>query len=1186
MYGAYLNGVEYINCSYNQVLSIGRPFNYTTPYGIYIANSGVNLVVNANTINNLSGGYGIYVTTTIGSPFQRNVISNNMIQIGELTNTTYGIYLTSVGQFAVAHNAVNVTSGSATATCIYLSSTNGATYNTVDVINNISSNQNQGYVIYLNDGGASVTSNILQPVNWKIDNNCYYGLATYPYRSNNFISGTLQNYQTATAIGLDSFSLVMNPVFVSSTNLRTTALPLNNVGRINTWVTTDIDGQLRGAMPDIGVNEFNPPLNDAGVVGFVLPKAPQDTGYTDVRVLIRNFGAGAITSTDVTYTDGVTTHTTTYTGNLPSNGLDTVTFNQTSGAGATNQQYHYMGNSLVFKAYTSNPNVSTDAEPLNDTLRLNVCRALSGVYTINPVGSGLTNFTSFTAAIAALNCGGVLGPVEFNVASGTYTEQIDLGIIPGASAANWIKFKSATQNRNDVILTFAPTTAITNYTVAYSGTNYVYFEYLTIRNTSATFGRVLSFGISGSRYASNNGIRECNIVGAVVTTTADANSLIFAAGGTHVQNIAISKCSLQNGSSAINFGGQNVINQYSDGLVIDSNTITGTYYYGIMLASRSNTKIRNNNILMGTAANYGIYITSGSNAMEISRNTVNTPLGYALYISTFNYYGELFSGRVFNNSFVVSSSATSGIYCTNVSNIRIYNNSVNIQSTSTTLTQGGLYISGSSGAAPVVNASQIYVYNNAIFSATLPALSLGNAAAISALVFNDHNVYSNTGTVLVYINGSSIASANFATVKGAINGLNDQNSYYTPAIGFTSNVNLTPLATNSSTWVLNGRGYHDFGLNSDIAGNFRSEAVSTGAPDIGAYEFTPVAAPPVSTVVGTIGYGNTQYFISFGDTIGSLTWGYSGTLPTSVNMAFYPGTLISNRATSPNNNVNIDTAAHLMDAYWRVSQNGGSNFYYDVRLRYKPFQLGTVPSETDLRFADRQVNTYHSWWRNNNFSTILDTVNNIIGMNFISDTSTYTGTTDISSPLPVKLNSLRATKSGLDGVLNWSTASERNSSVFIVERSFNRSNFTAVGRVAAAGNSSTTHRYDFIDAQVGRTAKNQTVFYRLKMVDLDGKFEYSPVVSVSFSERPTTGIVAYPNPFSSEVSINITAEVSSTAVVTVVDIMGRKVGEFTQQVSEGDNMISTSMLSNLNNGVYFVKVVVDGKEAVTKLIKQ
>ena len=65
-------------------------------------------------------------------------------------------------------------------------------------------------------------------------------------------------------------------------------------------------------------------------------------------------------------------------------------------------------------------------------------QALSGSYTIGSGGS----YSTFTAAVADLTSNGVSGPVTFNVISGTYTEQISIGSISGASSTNTITFQS------------------------------------------------------------------------------------------------------------------------------------------------------------------------------------------------------------------------------------------------------------------------------------------------------------------------------------------------------------------------------------------------------------------------------------------------------------------------------------------------------------------------------------------------------------------------------------------------------------------------------------------------------------------------------------------------------------------------------------------------------------------------
>lgn len=1184
LYNTYFSGFENVVFERNLITSTGRAQNYTTPYGFFGTNIGTGITIDANTIQNMLGGYGIYITTSIGASAQnRNRIINNSIQIGEGSTTTYGIFLTLCGNYAVVNNSINVTSSSATATCFYMSSTNGSLYNTVDVINNIFQNKLQGYVIWLNDGGGSVTGNILQPVNWEIDHNNYVSVATFPYRSNNFINGTLLGYRNLINIASDSFSVTIDPLFVSATNLRTSLISLNDIGRPNPWALTDIDGTVRGPFPDLGINEFNPPANDAGVVSIITPSAPVQAGLTDVRVIVKNFGAVPMTSVDVTYTAGTTTHTQTFTNTIPSNGQDTVTFSSTSGPSGSSQQFNYTGNSLVFTAYTSNPNTSADGAPANDTLRVSLCGALSGTYTINPTGIGATNFTNFASAIAALNCGGVAGPVQFLVSNGTYTEQLNFGIIPGASAVNTIRFTSASNNRNNVTVTFLPTSAATNYVVNLGGTRFVFFENMTFTNTSASFGRVFHFNLGGVINSGNIGVRNCNVNGSTAASTTDVYALFFSATGTHVQNITISNNNLNNGSAAIFMGGQAIINQYSGGLVIDSNVFSGQYYYGLYLAQRLSTKIRNNSFNLPSTVFYGIFITGSSNELEIANNRIVQPTGYGVYVGTHNQYGEPFGARIYNNVVNINSNGSSGIYVVSSSNFRIYNNSINLVTTSTSTTLGGIYMSGLTAAPPQIASVQIYCYNNAIHSSTLPSLVIANAAALTATQLNDYNVYFSTGTNIANINNTLYTVANFNGIRNMVHVGSDNNSFLANP---TFTATLAPDAANAGSWVLNGRGIHEFGYNRDINGNFRSDIVTTGAPDIGAFEFTPTALPPVATVVGTIGYGQTQSFVSFGDTIGSITWGFGGTLPTAVTARFAPGTLISNRASSPNSNALQDTAAHLMDAYWTIAIPDGSGYSYDVRLRYKPLQLGNIPSESDIKFANRLVNGQFSWWNNNSFMTVLDTVNNVFGINSVFEPTSFTATTDLATPLPVKLRIFNATKLRNDVNVNWVTVTERNASHFIIERSLTGRNFEAVGRVNATGNTSLTVNYNFTDLNVAAIANNGTVYYRLKMIDKDGRFEYSPIVSVSFGAVTRLSAAAYPNPFNDLVSLKVNAIDEGYADVEVVDVFGKRVQTNRILLTAGENNVAWDNVSTLNKGIYFVRITMNGEEQVLKLIKE
>ena len=106
---------------------------------------------------------------------------------------------------------------------------------------------------------------------------------------------------------------------------------------------------------------------------------------------------------------------------------------------------------------------------------------LSGVYTINANSFGARNYTSITAAIADLDSLGVGGAVTFNVASGIYDEQVNLGQVTGASSINTITFFGDVGNAfSPTVLTYTPVGSTDNWTVKMTGTDYVTFDNMTI----------------------------------------------------------------------------------------------------------------------------------------------------------------------------------------------------------------------------------------------------------------------------------------------------------------------------------------------------------------------------------------------------------------------------------------------------------------------------------------------------------------------------------------------------------------------------------------------------------------------------------------------------------------------------------------------------------------------------------
>ncbi|MBK8090238.1 MAG: hypothetical protein IPK31_21355 [Chitinophagaceae bacterium] len=118
--------------------------------------------------------------------------------------------------------------------------------------------------------------------------------------------------------------------------------------------------------------------------------------------------------------------------------------------------------------------------------------------------------------------------------------------------------------------------------------------------------------------------------------------------------------------------------------------------------------------------------------------------------------------------------------------------------------------------------------------------------------------------------------------------------------------------------------------------------------------------------------------------------------------------------------------------------------------------------------------------------------------NFTNTFGTSTGfILNGQATLPLQLGSFSAQKGAGKVSLNWSTVLEVNTSHFEVEQSNNGSSWKTISIVAAKGNSNSAQKYTADDIANYSTK----VYYRLKMVDIDGKFEYSPIAVVTFGGK-------------------------------------------------------------------------------------
>ena len=195
----------------------------------------------------------------------------------------------------------------------------------------------------------------------------------------------------------------------------------------------------------------------------------------------------------------------------------------------------------------------------------------------------------------------------------------------------------------------------------------------------------------------------------------------------------------------------------------------------------------------------------------------------------------------------------------------------------------------------------------------------------------------------------------------------------------------------------------------------------------------------------------------------------------------------------------------------------------------------------------------------------------------------YTGTfspfaiSNSGDPLPVTLTQFSATCETENTTIEWQTASEQNSDVFVIERSENGKDWSTVDEVAAAGNSNTMINYMYKDYGRSRGLN----YYQLQQIDVDGKITtYGPISAMCDIE--IVEIAVFPNPTDGDFAIEISAPQTEKYLVIFETADGHRISEMYYQIKEGMNIIPMHA-KDLDAGVYFIRVV-NGTDSYLKKV--
>ncbi|NWF50716.1 MAG: choice-of-anchor D domain-containing protein [Ignavibacteriaceae bacterium] len=198
----------------------------------------------------------------------------------------------------------------------------------------------------------------------------------------------------------------------------------------------------------------------------------------------------------------------------------------------------------------------------------------------------------------------------------------------------------------------------------------------------------------------------------------------------------------------------------------------------------------------------------------------------------------------------------------------------------------------------------------------------------------------------------------------------------------------------------------------------------------------------------------------------------------------------------------------------------------------------------------------------------------------------FSGGTDV---IPVELVSLSAGIIGNDVELKWSTASETNNRGFEIQRlSINHKvkQWHNVGFVEGSGTSINNNSYTFIDRNLTPGAYS----YRIKQIDLDGRFNYTGEIAVEIGIPVKFALEQnYPNPFNPSTKINYSIPKESDVKLTVYDLLGREIYTLVDDIQKpGYYEVEWKGLNSsqipVTSGTYFFRLQAGSYSAVKKML--
>jgi len=677
-------------------------------------------------------------------------------------------------------------------------------------------------------------------------------------------------------------------------------------------------------------------------------------------------------------------------------------------------------------------------------------------------------------------------------------------------------------------------------------------------------------------------------------------------------------------SPAVTFNGNSLTGLSSGG---SSKTVTGIY-----LAAGQTVNMYDNNInnLTGTgtgsAVVNGIWINNGT-TVNIYRNKIHT----LQQSGTLSAGSPAVNGMLFSNGTTVTAynnfvanlgagnadlaDAVRGISVTSAtagSTYNLYYNSIYINATSTGTnfgTSGIYHLTNATATTGTLNMADNIIVNTSTANGTglTAAYRRSDATLANFAAASDYNLWYAgipSATRLIFYDGTN-SDQTLAAYQARVSTREANSISMMPVFTSVTDLHLTP-----DNCMLDNKGTPVGGITGDIDADTRSVTV----PDIGADEFdaynTGVLAGVVSTAVcsnkavvntGTIYTDATCNLIA--KVVPSGGSPVAGLINTCVTMdasqLYFNGDPYVQRhfdvepATSNQTTTSATITMYFTDAEFELYNtnnsgawpllptigNGGNASPYLGNLRVTQFHgtpTGGLPTSTPGNYTGSRVALPP-------VSVVLTGSIWAVTVNVTGFSGFYVHSNFANTPLPIIVNYLTGRKQGSNHLLNWKvTCTSTPRAIMTLERSSDARNFSGLYTITADA-ARCQQPFDYTDANPLKGMN----YYRLKMVDADGKITYSTTVALLNAVKGFDIVSLAPNPVVyNNFKLNVASAQAGKMEIVIFDMQGRVVNRQIVSVIAGFNSLPVHV-DNLAAGTYTILGSIgEDRSPIIRFVKQ